>query len=142
MEIKKPVYVIGHKNPDVDSIAAAISYAHFKNYQAGQEYIPAAAGAINSESQFVLQQLGIEPPLVLSSVATTAEDLLDGQSITTRADVDLKTLGGLMREQAVKTVPVVDEGGGSWAWSLSAIWPCCSWNSWVRKQTLPKTLGY
>lgn len=111
MEIKKPVYVIGHKNPDVDSIAAAISYAYFKNYSSSQEYIPAAAGSISSESLFVLQQLGIETPLVLSSVATTAEDLLDGKSFTTSPDMDLKTMGQLMREQDIKTVPVVDEAG-------------------------------
>lgn len=110
MALIKHIYVIGHKNPDVDSIAAAVSYACYKNYSGTKNHVPAAAGPINHESDFVLQHLGLNRPLLLSSVGTVAEDLLDGRSITTvTADVDLMTLGKLMREQDIKTVPVLDE---------------------------------
>lgn len=104
--------MIGHKNPDVDSIAAAICYAHFKNYNHKQRYIAAAAGTLNHESEYLLEQLQLERPLQLNSVGTVAEDLLDHKSlVTAKTDVDLMSLGKMMRQYNVKTVPVVDEAG-------------------------------
>lgn len=93
-------------------MAAAIGYAHFKNQHTVQHHIPAAAGFLNYESEYVLEQLGLEKPLQLNSVGTVAEDLLDGKNlITTGADVNLMTLGRMMRQRDIKTVPVVDEFG-------------------------------
>ncbi len=104
--------MIGHKNPDVDSVAAAIAYAHFKNHSQPHRYVAAAAGTLNHESEYVLERLQLERPLELNSVGTVAEDLLDGKNlITTRADADLMSLGRMMRQMDIKTVPVVDEGG-------------------------------
>lgn len=93
-------------------MAAAIGYAEFKNRYTDQPHIPATAGALNHESEYVLEQLGLPTPMQLNSVGTVAEDLLDGKNITTTsADVDLMTLGRMMRQQDMKTVPVVDEVG-------------------------------
>ena len=49
-----PVYVIGHKNPDTDSICSAVAYAELKNLLYGGGYCAARAGQINQETQYVL----------------------------------------------------------------------------------------
>ena len=60
MKEEKIVYVIGHKNPDTDSICSAISYAELKNLTSGGiKYIPKRAGQINEETEYVLKRLGI-----------------------------------------------------------------------------------
>ena len=51
---KKPIYVIGHKNPDTDSICSAISYAHLKNKISNNTYIPMRAGQVSNETKFIL----------------------------------------------------------------------------------------
>lgn len=57
------VYVVGHKSPDTDSVAAAISYANLKNRLGAPEiFVPAAAGTINNETKFVLEHFGVPVP--------------------------------------------------------------------------------
>lgn len=56
------IYVIGHKNPDTDSICSAIGYAALKRMITGQDYAPARAGDLNPETQFVLDRFGVNPP--------------------------------------------------------------------------------
>ena len=57
------VYVVGHKSPDTDSVAAAISYANLKNQLGTPEiYVPAAAGTINTETKFVLDHFSVPVP--------------------------------------------------------------------------------
>ena len=68
MSKKNNVYVIGHKNPDTDSICSAISYAYLKNelsqkQEEGAKYIPTRAGHINEETQYVLKYFEQEAPL-------------------------------------------------------------------------------
>lgn len=59
--MKKPLYVIGHKNPDTDSIVSAIAYAEFKKKQ-GFNAVPIRLGSINSETEFLLNKFGFEDP--------------------------------------------------------------------------------
>ncbi len=106
----RPVYVIGHKNPDVDSIAAAIGYQLFKQNTADGLFVAAAAGELNEESRFLLDYLGLEYPVIIKDVGTTVEDLLeDKEPHSINADTTLQELGAVMRSQAVKTMPVLDE---------------------------------
>ena len=61
------VYVIGHKSPDLDSIAAAISYANFKNIQENTDkYMPVAAGELNRETRYILEKLNIKAPKIFT----------------------------------------------------------------------------
>ena len=56
-EHKRTVYVVGHKNPDTDSICSAISYAYLKNHSDSSiQYVPARAGQISAETQYVLER--------------------------------------------------------------------------------------
>ena len=109
----KPVYVIGHKHPDVDSIASAISYKVYKQSTDKGLYIAAAAGELNDETRFILNQLEFEDPLPIENVGTKVEDLLDEQdNVYVHADMSMVELGNLMRKNKLKTVPVLDEDKG------------------------------
>jgi manganese-dependent inorganic pyrophosphatase len=64
-----PTYVIGHVNPDTDSIASAIGYAWLLRERDGEEVIAARAGAINPQTTWILKRLGLEPPTLLTDAS-------------------------------------------------------------------------
>ena len=68
MEGKETVYVIGHKNPDTDSVCSAICYARLKEKITGQHYVAKRAGHLNEETQYVMDKLGIQPPEYMKDV--------------------------------------------------------------------------
>ena len=108
---KRHVYILGHKNPDTDSICSAIAYAYLKNKcDDGCEYIPARAGQINQETQYVLNAFRTKPPVYLHDVMTDARDvdINDVEGVTD--DVSLKKAWFLMRERGDVTLPVIDDG--------------------------------
>lgn len=61
--------VIGHKNPDMDSICSAVGYARLKQLLGVPDVIPARAGNTNARIDFVLQKFGVEAPVFLSDVS-------------------------------------------------------------------------
>jgi manganese-dependent inorganic pyrophosphatase len=71
-----PIYVIGHVNPDTDSIAAAIGYAWLLHERDGQETIAARAGAINAQSAWVLKTLTLEAPLLITDASPRFESVM------------------------------------------------------------------
>ena len=71
----KPVIVIGHKNPDSDSICSAICYANLKQKITGREYVPCRAGEINNETKYILERFGVEPPQLIETLAPTLADV-------------------------------------------------------------------
>ena len=74
---KGTVFVIGHKNPDTDSISAAISYAYLKNSISNGACVYEArkAGPVNNETRFVLERFGFSEPPTLEDVSTQISDL-------------------------------------------------------------------
>lgn len=64
-----PTYVIGHVNPDTDSIASATGYAWLLRERDGEEVIAARAGAINPQTTWILKHLGMEPPTLLTDAS-------------------------------------------------------------------------
>ncbi|MHC1630928.1 MAG: manganese-dependent inorganic pyrophosphatase [Methanotrichaceae archaeon] len=88
------VYVIGHKSPDTDSVASAISYANLKN-QLGlpETFIPATAGEINSETTFVLEHFNVSVPKILTDAKGKKIILVDhnevGQAVDNVMEADL-----------------------------------------------------
>ncbi len=107
----KPIYVIGHKNPDIDSVAAAIAYQEYKERTTEQDnYIAAMAGEMSDEIKFVLDTFGFTPPLHVKNVKTTVEDILDEKEpFGVSRKMNLMELSNLLRKQKLKTVPVLDE---------------------------------
>lgn len=74
--MSKTVYVIGHKNPDTDSICAAIAYANLKNALStdGTEYIAKKAGPLNEETRYVLQRFEAAEPKTITDVGAQIKD--------------------------------------------------------------------
>ena len=73
---QKPLVVIGHKNPDTDSICAAITYARFKTEVLGEEAQPRRAGNVNPQTQFVLTRFEAESPSLATDVRSRIEDIM------------------------------------------------------------------
>ena len=111
-EEKNITYIIGHKNPDTDSICSAIAYAYFKNQMAGEneEYIPMRAGAINEETRFVLQKFGAESPDYITDVSTQVRDIEIRHAQGVSRTISLKKAWNLLKENSAYTLPVVRSG--------------------------------
>lgn len=103
---KNEIYIIGHKNPDTDSICSAIAYAHFKRKFTGEEYSPRRAGQINEETQFVLEHFGIEPPAYMPDVSTQVKDIEIRETKGVSSNISLKKAWQLMRDANVVTLPI------------------------------------
>ncbi len=69
MKKKEPIYIIGHLNPDTDSVCSAIVYAHFLRERHKHDVIPARAGELNSETKFVLKKWKEKSPIKLSNAS-------------------------------------------------------------------------
>ncbi len=80
------IYVIGHKNPDTDSICSAIGYTAFKNALAGEGFTAARAGDLNPETTFVLDRFGVEAPAFLESAAGKDIILVDHNEVAQAVD--------------------------------------------------------
>ncbi len=105
----RPVYVIGHKNPDTDAVASAMAYAALKSSLNSGSYAAAAAGDLNDETSFVLEFLGLDLPEIVTDVGTKVEDLLDEEPLLFASpEMTLKEAGQFMRSHNIKTLPVVD----------------------------------
>lgn len=107
----KQVYVIGHRNPDTDSIASAIAYAELKK-RCGQQNVAAAmAGEPNPQTRYILDRLGIAPPKYLADVHPKVRDILKRQPVTAGADMPLKEALELFHRHGIRVLPVVDGAG-------------------------------
>lgn len=105
--MEKPIYVIGHRNPDTDSICSAIGYAHLKQ-ALGENAVPARAGKINAETKYVLEYLGVPAPQLINDLHPRVKDVMVETAATLRPTNTLRELGQLMKLHNVKSVPVVD----------------------------------
>lgn len=107
--MKDTVYITGHKNPDSDSICAAIAYAEFKNKTGSMEYIPVRLGEINRETYFILAYFGVESPRRINNVRLQVSDLNIDKVAPITSDITLKVAWNIMKLNNVKSLPVVNE---------------------------------
>ncbi len=110
MKSTKPIYTIGHRNPDTDSICSAIGYAHLKQAM-GQNVVPARAGKINAETKFALEHFKVEQPLLLTDLYPRVKDITMDCKIVVKQHDTLRHLGEVMRAHDLKSVPVTDSKG-------------------------------
>lgn len=103
------VWVVGHKNPDTDSICAAIAYAALKNQTEREHYEPKRAGAMNGETAYVLDYFGVEAPELISDVGAQVKDINIRRTAGVRAGITLKKAWELMQTERVVTLPIVNE---------------------------------
>ena len=91
---QKPVFVIGHRNPDTDSICSAIAYANLKTKTTGREHIPARAGHLNEETQYVLDHFKVAVPVYLRDVSQQVKDIEIRKTEGVSQDISLKKAWG------------------------------------------------
>ncbi len=106
-----PVYVIGHRNPDTDSICSAICYANLKHILTGNEYIASRAGPINAETQFVLDHFDVEAPRYIKSFEPCLSDIPYRQVPGIDEEMSLHRAWDYMNANDIQTLAVVDEDG-------------------------------
>ena len=110
-ELKRKTLVIGHRNPDTDSICSAVCYANLKRAVTGEEYIPARAGHVNGETRFVLDYFGMEEPALVEDVRTQVRDIEIRKTKGVADNISLKRAWNIMQENNVVTIPAVWEDG-------------------------------
>lgn len=112
MKKQNHIFVIGHKNPDTDSICSAIAYADIKNRTAQvRSYIPKRAGQINEETEYVLNYFGVEPPGYLANVGTQVKDMDIRESPDVDKSFSLKKVWDLMQEHSIVCLPIRTKEG-------------------------------
>ena len=106
----KRTYVVGHKNPDTDSICSAIAYANLKSTITGEDFAAKRAGLINEETQYVLKKFGVEAPRLLSNVKLQVKDMSVRWIAGISPNLSIKKTWDIMQKENTKTLPVlVDE---------------------------------
>ena len=112
MKNQERIFVIGHKNPDTDSICSAIAYADIKNRTSQKvKYVAKRAGQINEETEYVLNRFGMQPPGYLSNIGTQVKDMDIRMSPEADKSMSLKNAWDLMLEKSIVSLPIRDREG-------------------------------
>ena len=105
------IYVIGHKNPDTDSICSAICYAYLKNQISDDNYVPMRAGEVNDETKYVLKTFKVDAPEYMENFHTQVKDVeyrhMDGVS----ENISIKRAWEILSEAHATTLPAIDDYG-------------------------------
>ena len=107
-----PIYVTGHRNPDTDSIVAAMAYAALRNAVGDREYEAACLGNVSDETQIVLDRFGFLPPKRIYNMFTQVRDLdfdtppLLGEAVTVGTAWNI-----LLEQKNISAVPVANDDG-------------------------------
>jgi manganese-dependent inorganic pyrophosphatase len=104
----RPIYVMGHKNSDLDSVASAYAYARLLRLQGEEQTIAARNGILKPEVRFVLERYQVEPPEALDDVYLQVRDVMRRGVISAYLDQPLLEVGQLLQEHNRRAMPVVD----------------------------------
>jgi manganese-dependent inorganic pyrophosphatase len=108
----RPIYVTGHRNPDTDSIAAAVGYAELKaRLDPRDEYVPVRLGECNSQTRWLLERSGAPEPRYLPHVMLRARDVMHTSFPVTRQDEPVREAGLALGKAGLELVPIVDDDG-------------------------------
>lgn len=109
-EKDRKVYVVGHKNPDTDSICSAIAYAALKTKITDISHEPRRAGQLNEETQYVLERFGVKAPRLLSDLREQIKDVELKEVDGLKSSVSIRTAWEKMQESNIHTLPVTRDG--------------------------------
>jgi manganese-dependent inorganic pyrophosphatase len=101
--------VIGHRNPDMDSICSAIAYAGLKRRLGMADVIAARAGNTNERIDYVLQRFGVPAPQFVSDVAPRVADIMDTKVVSVPQHASIYQAMTSMELKRLRALPVVDE---------------------------------
>ncbi|MEA2458886.1 MAG: manganese-dependent inorganic pyrophosphatase [Thermoleophilaceae bacterium] len=106
------IYVTGHRNPDTDSIAAAIGYAELKGrIDPGNEYVPVRLGELNAQTRWVLERSGAHEPDFMAHVMLRVRDVMRQEFPVASQDQPVREVGLAMARENLDLVPIVDDDG-------------------------------
>lgn len=111
LTVKDITYVIGHKNPDTDSIVSAIGLAELKRAEGATSVVAARAGDLNPQTAFILDYFRVEPPQYLANVYPKAKDIMSVDVVVVSEDTPLMKVMELMREEKIRFIPVLGKDG-------------------------------
>lgn len=103
------IYVVGHKHPDTDSICSAIGYARLRQLQGLTGVTAARAGNLNRQTEFVLNRLAVDVPLLLIDVSPRVRDLVHSPAVTIGGHTPLAIVLELLHHYDVRLLPVTDD---------------------------------
>lgn len=109
LDKQKKTLVIGHRNPDTDSICSAICYTRLRHLTNRPDHIACRAGNINSETQFVLDYFNVPAPQLVENVHTQVSDIEIRRTPGIAPDVSLRRAWSLMQETNVVTLPILSD---------------------------------
>jgi manganese-dependent inorganic pyrophosphatase len=106
------VYVTGHRNPDLDSIASALGYAELRNrLDPANRYVPVRLGELNAQARWALARAGAAEPELLDHVRLRARDVMRSDHPTARHGESLRDVGLAMAKGDVDIIPILDDAG-------------------------------
>jgi manganese-dependent inorganic pyrophosphatase len=106
------IYVTGHRNPDMDSIASAMGYAELRGrLDTTARYVPVRLGEINAQARWALDRSGAPEPEFLDHVMLRAQDVMSPDHPTANHDASLREVGIAMQKADLDLIPIVDDGG-------------------------------
>src|ERR1700692_3899723 len=104
----RPIYVIGHKNSDLDSVASACAYTRLLHLQGQEEAVAARNGELKPEVRFTLERYGVQPPDAIDDVYLQVRDVMRRGVICAHIDQPILEAGRLLQEHNRRSMPVVD----------------------------------
>ena len=106
---RQEVLVVGHLNPDTDSICSAIAYADIKNRTTqSKKFIAKRAGHINAETEYVLKRFGVPAPGYMPNVGTQVKDMDIHKCPNADPSTSLKSAWDLMKENNLVMLPITN----------------------------------
>lgn len=109
---REPIVVVGHRNPDNDSISSAVAYAHLKNIlNPANEYVAMRLGPLPLESQYVLDRFGLPYPQVLTHLHSRVRDAMTPNPFQVAGSDTMRQAGEVLKQRKIRTLVVHDEAG-------------------------------
>jgi len=105
------IFVVGHRNPDTDSVCSAMAYARLRQRQGLETVEAARAGHLNRQTEFILEQLSLPLPQLLNDVYPRVADVIGEHVVTIPADAPLSRAMELFHLHGIRQLPVVDGAG-------------------------------
>jgi len=105
------MFVLGHKNPDSDSICSAIGYTALLHLQGHEEAVAARLGVVRRETAFILERFGVPAPKLVTDVRPRVADLMTSPVAFVHQDNSLYEVGYTLQSRGVRSLPVVDDAG-------------------------------
>ena len=105
------IYVTGHRNPDTDSIVAAIAYANLRNSLGDGDYRAVRIGSVNDETRHILDKFGFEAPIFVKNMRTQVCDIDYDTPPKLNHSVTMDLAWHTMREEEIATMPILNDDG-------------------------------